>query len=133
MYFDGSDACWIPAVPYGIDQEWRLRIAQFGDGYSQRILDGINALNLTFNLQFPNRPQTKILDMDAYLTSMKAAAFPFTDPVTEKTYSVFCDKWSISWDVRRKVRDPVTLNYEYYGTLTAEFVRANGIQTGPIT
>lgn len=132
MYFDGSDPCWIPAVPIGIDQDWRLRKAQFGDGYEQRILDGINALNLKWKVTFPNLPQVKLLDMDSYLTSMKAAAFPFTDPVTELTYSVFCDTWSISWDVKRR-KDPVTLNYAFYGRLDAEFVRANGVQIGPIT
>lgn len=131
MYFDGSDPCWVPVLPYGIEQDWRLRKAQYGDGYEQRILDGINALNLKWQVSFPNLPQVKLLDMDSYLTSMKAAAFPFTDPVTELTYSVFCDAWSISWDVKRK-KDPVTLNYQFYGTLSAEFVRANGVQIGPI-
>jgi len=131
MYFDGTDPCWVPVLPIGIEQDWRLRKAQYGDGYEQRILDGINALNLKWQVSFPNLPQVKLLDMDAYLTSMKAAAFPFTDPVTELTYSVFCDAWSISWDVKRK-KDPVTLNYQFYGTLSAEFVRANGVQIGPI-
>lgn len=132
MYFDGSDPCWIPAVPIGIDQDWRMRRAQYGDGYEQRILDGINPLNLRWKLTFPMLPQHILLDMDAYLTSMKAAAFPFTDPVTDLTFSVFCDAWSIAWDVKRK-KDPVTLQYQYYGTLSAEFYRGNGVQIGPIT
>lgn len=131
-YFDGTDPCWIPAVPYGVDQEWRLRVSQYGDGYQQRILDGINALGLKFNLTFPNLPHAILLDMDAYLTSTKAAAFPFMDPVSQLTYSVFCNAWSISWDIKRK-KDPVTLLYAYYGTLSAEFERANGVEIGPIT
>jgi phage-related protein len=135
MYFDGSDACWVPTIPYALDQQWRLRIAQFGDGYQQRILDGINALELSFNLSFDMRPHPIILDMDAYLSSMKGSAFPFFDPVSEKTFIVFCDKWTISWDMRRrsKTGDPIADPYDYYGTLTAEFVKANGVDLSPIT
>lgn len=132
MYFDGSDPCWIPSVPIAIDQQWRLRRAAFGDGYEQRILDGINALALKWSLTFPHLPSHILLDMDAYLTSMQAAAFPFTDPVTELTFSVFCDSWSISWDTKRKHRD-VDGNYIFFGTLNAEFYRGNGVQIGPIT
>lgn len=130
MYFDGTDPCWIPAVPIAIDQQWRLRKAQFGDGYEQRILDGINALALKWTLTFPNLPSHILLDMDAYLTSMKAAAFPFTDPVTQISYTVFCDSWSISWDVKRKLRDPETGLYIFRGSLNAEFYRGNGVQIG---
>lgn len=132
MFFDNTDPCWVPDVPLGVDQEWRLRVAQFGEGYQQRILDGINALNLRFKVNFGNRPQAVLLDIDAYLSSMKGGAFPFIDPVSELSFSVFCDQWSISWDIKRK-RDPVTWEQIFYGTLSAEFERANGVLIGPIT
>lgn len=131
-FFGGDDPCWRPSWPYGAEQEWRMRVAKFGDGYEQRILDGINALDLSFDLSFDTRPKAILLDMDAYLTSLKGSSFPYTDPATGLTFYVFCDKWSIQWEMRRR-KDPVTLEYEDYGTLNAKFVKANGVGIAPIT
>lgn len=129
--FDGSDPCWIPRVPITDKSDWRLRKAQFGDGYEQRILDGLNALNQTWDLEWDSRPKADLLAMDSYLTSVKGAAFTFQHPVTLINYSVFCDSWQIDWNFRRKGVDE--FNPEFYGTLTAEFYRANGASIGPIT
>lgn len=123
MSFDGSMPCWIPDVPIAVDKEWRLRIAQFGDGYAQRTLDGINALNLKWSLTFDSRPTDVLLAMDAYLQAEKASAFPFRDPASGILYNVFCDTWQLQWGPSRR-RDGQTI---YYGTLSAEFVKANGV------
>jgi len=132
MSFDGlDDACWLPDVPVAKEQEWRLRVAQFGDGYQQRILDGINALDTKWNVVFSNRQQALLVEMDTYLASKKGAAFNFMDPLTEIVNEVFCDNWQITLDVKRK-RDPITWNSVHYGTLSAEFVLANGVGIGPI-
>lgn len=120
MAFDGSTTCWIPDVPVSRDDEWRLRQAAFGDGYAQRTLDGINALNMTWQVSFNNRAADIINDMVAFLTAQKAKAFLFLDQQTGVTYRVFCDKWNVSWPIRRP-------GGVYYGTLTAEFVKANGV------
>jgi phage-related protein len=121
--FDGSDPCWIPTVPIGVDREWRLRKAQFGDGYQQRTLDGINALDLKFTVAFENRESAIIVAMNDYLEAAKAHSIPFKDPVTGIVYKVFCDAWHIEWSPSRR-QAGVTV---YYGTLSAEFVRANGV------
>lgn len=118
--FDGSTACWIPDIPVGRDDEWRLRQAAFGDGYAQRTLDGINALNMTWTLQWMNRSAEVINDMVAFLTAQKAKAFLYLDKQTGVTYRVFCDKWNVNWSIRRP-------GGVYYGTLSAEFVKANGV------
>lgn len=122
--FNGTDPCWIPDIPVSRRQEWRLREANFGDGYSQRTLDGINALELSWSVTFENRDETVIAAMDAYLTAAHSGPFVFLDPQSGKTYSVFCDSWQIDWNLKRRPRGqpPIT-----YGTLSAEFKRANGV------
>jgi phage-related protein len=125
MAFDGTDPCWIPDIPtVSRDEEWRLRVAQFGDGYAQRTLDGINALNQKWQVTFAMRPSDIIIAMFTYLQQQKANAFTFKEPVGGGIYQVFCDQWHVDWIFRRSVSGGTK---EYYGTLSAEFVKANGI------
>jgi phage-related protein len=132
MSFDGlDDACWLPDAPVAKEKEWRVRVAQFGDGYQQRMLDGINALNVKWKVIFSNRNNSVLIEMDNYLSSMKGSAFNFMDPSTGVVNEVFCDQWEVAIDVVRK-RDPVTWKSVMYGSLTAEFVQANGVTIGPI-
>ena len=120
--FDGSDHCWIPDVPAPRQNELRLRIAQFGDGYQQRTLDGINAKMLRWNLMWANRKLSEVLAMDAYLTAEKGSSFLFLDPLSSVTYRVFCDTWQTDLSVERRRQGMI----EKWGTLTAEFYKANG-------
>lgn len=129
-YFDNLDPCWIPDAGYAKEQTWRLRTAQFGDGYQQRILDGINALDKKFTVTF-YRTEQQLIDMDNYLAGQMGSAFPFVEPLTDINYSVWCDTWTITWDVRRK-RNPVTFNIQWYGTLAAVFNKANGVTVAEI-
>ena len=125
MAFTGDIPCWIPDIPVARDDEWRLRIAQFGDGYAQRTLDGINALNLKWSLTWEMREKPVLQAMVNYLVAQKANAFQFKEPQTGTMYNVFCDTWHIDWVLRRKGSSPVTPLY--WGTLSAEFVKANGV------
>ncbi len=118
--FDGSDQCWMPDVGTSRDDEWRLRIAQFGDGYAQRTLDGINALNRKWSLSWNSRDAADINAMVAFLEAQKAKAFDFLEQQTGITYRVFCDAWKIDWSIRRP-------GGVWYGSLSAEFVKANGV------
>ena len=69
--FDGTTPCWIPDQPLGRDDAVRLRVAQFGDGYAQRTLDGINALTRTWSLVWENREAAIIEAMVNYLIGRK--------------------------------------------------------------
>lgn len=120
MAFDGtSNNCWTPDIPIQENDEWRLRKAQFGDGYEQRVLDGINALNRSWSLTWQSRKASIANNILAYLANQKASAFKFLDPTTGITWNVFCDSWSVSWDIRRR-------GGLYYGTISADFYKANG-------
>jgi phage-related protein len=120
MAFDGTDNCWMPDVGASRDDEWRLRVAQFGDGYSQKTLDGINALDRKWSLTWGTREAANINAMVAFLEAEKASSFAFLEQQTGITYRVFCDSWKIDWGLRR----PGGI---WYGTLSAEFTKANGV------
>lgn len=125
--FDGSVPCWIPDRPLGRDNELRLRAAQFGDGYAQRILDGINALNLRWSLIWENRENAVITAMEDYLIDRKGNSFLFLEQQTGTVHQVWCDSWNVSWNIRRRHFTAHISTPLYYGTLTAEFVKAYGV------
>lgn len=115
---------WCPTVPLQVTKEWRMNVAQYGDGYQQRQLDGINALNETYSVSYENRPQPVIEAMNAYLVGKKSALFQFRHPVSGLLINVFCDTWDIEWGmVQWDARGIRTV----YGTLTADFQKAYGV------
>jgi len=61
----------------------RVLTAKFGDGYEQRIADGINSLNETYSLSFKTRPKADIDDIVLFLDTQKnVSKFLFTMPDT---------------------------------------------------
>ena len=76
-----------------------LRI-QFGDGYEQRIAEGINSLKEIFNVAFTNRPKAEIDDIIAFFDNKKGTtAFNYTIPDTnaggnERTVKVVCEDYT---------------------------------------
>lgn len=123
--FDGSDKDWCPALPLQRERERRLLTAQFGDGYQQRVLDGINAMNTVWALTFEMKPAAVIEAMDEYLQEQNGHSFPFQDPANGQIYNVFCDSWSIDWN--RITFDINGARSALNGTLTAQFRRAYGV------
>ena len=64
----------------------RVLIASFGDGYEQRIADGINTLNETYSLSFKTRLKADIDDIVAFLDGKKSvSSFTLTLPDTNNT------------------------------------------------
>jgi phage-related protein len=79
----------------------------FGDGYEQRVANGINALSSKFSVSFNTRPKAEIDDIIAFFTSKNGVtAFNWTIPDTngsengntETTIKVVCENWSQTWD-----------------------------------
>jgi phage-related protein len=125
--FDGSVNCWIPDVPVAREDNVRVRVAQFGDGYQQRTLDGINAVNTKFALQWNNRQSDIIEAMVAFFVAQKGESFNYYEQQTQTMWRVVCDNWRISWDIRRRHFTGFVSTPLYYGTLSAEFVRMYGV------
>jgi len=64
----------------------RILTASFGDGYEQRIPDGINTLNETYSLSFKTRDKTDIDDIVLFLDTQKnVSKFILTLPDTNNT------------------------------------------------
>ena len=125
--FDGTTPCWIPDEPVGRDNDVRVRVAKFGDGYAQRTLDGINALDIRWSLTWENRENTVINAMVDYLIARKGNSFLYREQQSGQVHQVWCDSWRVSWTIRRRhFTGPISTPL-YYGTLTAEFVKAYGV------
>tara|TARA_R100001440_G_scaffold23628_4_gene38509 strand:- start:3291 stop:3671 length:381 start_codon:yes stop_codon:yes gene_type:complete len=85
----------------------RVLTARFGDGYEQRIADGINVLNETYTLTFKTRPKADIDDIVAFLdTKQNVTKFTLTLPDTNNTTR------SGERDVK-VVSTDYSVNYEY--------------------
>lgn len=122
--FNGITPGWFPSLPISVEREARIRSAQFGDGYQQRIVDGLNAITTRWNLTFDNRPRDILTAIDEYLQDQIGEAFPFLHPIDGVTYNVYCDTWSTEWHFRKWEGN--VLRHDY-GTLTATFQRAYGV------
>ena len=77
----------------------KVLLAAFGDGYEQRLGDGINTLAETYALTFNNRLASEVDDIIALFESKAGVtAFDFTYPDSngggETTIKVVCDEWS---------------------------------------
>ena len=72
----------------------------FGDGYEQRVAEGLNPLRETFNVSFNNRPKAEIDDIVAFFDNKQGTEkFDYTIPDTnsggsEKTIKVVCEDYT---------------------------------------
>lgn len=70
----------------------RVLTARFGDGYEQRIADGINSVDEVFNVTFNNRSAAEVDDITGYFASLKGAtSFTYTIPDSTQTSNVAPD------------------------------------------
>lgn len=102
-----SDFAYVPVHPIRVDDEPRVLAAQFGDGYEQRVADGINNNLPKWNLTFIGETDT-IAAARAQLNGYGGVtAFTWT-PQGESEVTVVCRRWSRASEVNA-------------GTLTAVF------------
>ena len=73
----------------------RVLSAKFGDGYEQRVLDGINNIEETYSISFKNRAQAEINTIADFLDDQPPAPFQFY--IGDDTVYVICDSYSISY------------------------------------
>ena len=81
----------------------KVHLATFGDGYEQRLADGINSVKEEFSVSFKTRTKEEIDNIVAYLGSLKGTTkFNFTIPDSnnsgERVIKVVCDSFDISYD-----------------------------------
>lgn len=76
-------ATWTYTPDFGADLNEKPRVltAQFGDGYEQRVGDGINTRPRTWRLSFNTRTDAEIAPILAFLRARNGVeAFDWTDP-----------------------------------------------------
>ena len=84
----------IPSTSFGSDSTPRVLRAQFGDGYSQRTVDGINAINKQWNVAFNNRTLEESLAIVTFFIDKAAAeAFEWTPPGDITEVKVVASSW----------------------------------------
>lgn len=78
----------------------RVLTANFGDGYEQRVLDGINTKNDVFSLTFNNRSADDVNMLAAFFDAKAGTNFNFivTDHAGDTSMKVVCDAYDISYD-----------------------------------
>lgn len=82
----------------------KVLLAQFGDGYEQRLPLGLNSLQQEYQVTFKTRPKADIDDIATFLDNTKGANnFNFTIPDTngvsnETTIKVVCSEYSTTYE-----------------------------------
>ena len=104
-----STFTWSPSYPASQSVKPRVLKAQFGDGYEQRIGDGINTRPRTWSVQFNNRSKAEIAQIDAFLSASNGQiAFDWTPP-TGAAGKWICENWEES------------LSMHHFSSLSATF------------
>jgi len=98
----------------------RVRVAKFGDGYEQRLVDGINFIDESFSVNFSNRTKESIDDIERFFASREGNSFDFTIPDTNgsgsppvTTIKVVCGAFSTKYDNDRTYSCSATFRRVY--------------------
>ena len=78
----------------------KVHTSGFGDGYSQRIADGINNLQQTMTVSFSTRPKAEIDDLVAFFESLGGVdkfELIIDDTNGNETIKVLCQTWNQTW------------------------------------
>ena len=93
----GSDTTILADKGASIKASPNVRKATFGDGYEQRLPDGINSINKEINLTFSPRESSEIDDIIDYFEYLRATtAITLTLPNSNRTETlkVVVEEWS---------------------------------------
>ena len=102
---------WTPDFGASAEYKPRVRVAKFGDGYEQRVGDGINTGQDTWNLRFSVRSDLETGAILAFLeTRASAEAFDWTPPGGIGPIRVVCREWNRSFD--RNDQNTVSTKFE---------------------
>ena len=77
----------------------RVLTAKFGDGYEQRVKDGINTKQDVFSISFNNRTAADINRIAAFFDAKAGKSFNFTvtDHAGDNTIKVVCDGYNTTY------------------------------------
>lgn len=83
-------------VDRGVSRKPKFRVLKqkFGDGYEQRLLDGINAKTEEYSVSFQNREPAEVYGIADFLDATVPANFDFY--IDEEVVKVYCDEYELS-------------------------------------
>ena len=90
---------WIPDKGASVENEPKRRVAQFGDGYQQRVGSGINASPRSWRLEF-TRPRAKASAIDAFLNDHAGVTSFIWMPPVGGVGKWICASWSATVPAR---------------------------------
>lgn len=90
---------WTPSKSFSKTIKPRVLNAQFGDGYSQRVVNGINSITREWSVSFNSKPLNEINAIEDFLSARKGSeGFLWTPPGESTSYAVICPDWSRTYD-----------------------------------
>ncbi len=113
----GFSAAVQPDKGFSRSNNPNVHVISFGDGYEQRLADGINNLEQELNVSFSTRPKAEIDDLVAFFESLGGVTkfrFDIEDSnagSSTETIKCVCSDWQQTWA------------YANFYTLTAKFRR----------
>lgn len=100
---------WFPDASVSKNTKPRARTARFGDGYEQRVRDGINTMPETWKLTFTGL-SVEIDAIDQFLADHGATdSFTWTTPQS-KTGKFVCRSWDFSRE--RGAKSTISCEFE---------------------
>lgn len=81
------------------ESQHRVLTARFGDGYEQRVKDGINTKQDVFSISFNNRSAEEINRIAAFFDAKAGKSFTFTvtDHTGDTNLKVVCDGYNTTY------------------------------------
>lgn len=102
---------WTPDFGAQAAYKPRVRTAKFGDGYEQRVGDGINTGTDRWSLTFAARTDSETSSITGFLSSRNGIeAFNWTPPTEGSAIVVVCREWNKTID--RNNLNTVTATFE---------------------
>jgi len=97
-----ADFNYIPTYTSNVDSIYRIKEAKFGDGYAQRVADGINSIVRQWNLEFEKISIANATSIKNFINS-KLGSITFTwDTPDSETVKVICKS------MKERFRGPTT-------------------------
>jgi len=86
---------WIPAYSYTVDNQPRIKKIQLGDGYIQRVPDGISNILPSFNLEFESDLSEATAILHFLATRVGTESFVWLPPAPYGVISRWiCEQWT---------------------------------------
>mgnify|MGYP003358605667 FL=1 len=89
---------WCVRPNYSVDNEPNISEVVFGDGYTQRRLNGLNALLKTYSVVIKVRNKSAPDVLSFFERHQGIKPFYFIDPLTKQLKKVICKKWPAKVD-----------------------------------